>query len=59
MTKGDQPTTRTQGSLDKSMKAGESVSRELTEDDLNKVFGGAFDTYMQFVDLTEEKVAAR
>lgn len=50
MTNSDQPGTGTQGSLDKSVKIGENVRPELTQDELNKVSGGAFDTYMSFRD---------
>jgi hypothetical protein len=52
MTTTDQPSTRTQASLDQSMKTGESIGTEVTADELNHVAGGAFDTYMQFMDTT-------
>ncbi|HUB14225.1 MAG TPA: hypothetical protein VMB34_19900 [Acetobacteraceae bacterium] len=52
MTKSDQPRTGAPGTLDKSAQTAGNVSRELAEDELQKVHGGAFDTYMQFMDST-------
>ena len=52
MTKSDQTSTGTPGSVDTSAKASAKVSPGLTEDELNMVSGGAFDTYMQFKDST-------
>ncbi len=40
MTKSNQRSTSTQVSLNKSVETGEKFSAELTEDELNKVFGG-------------------
>jgi hypothetical protein len=40
MPKSNQRSTSTQGSLDRSVETGEKVSPELTEGELNKVFGG-------------------
>ena len=56
MTKIDQTSTGTPGSVDKSAKAIAKVSPGLTEDELKMVSGGAFDTYMQFKDSTGEVV---
>ena len=50
MTKSDQRSAGTQGALGMPVRTDENVGSELTEDALNKVCGGAFDTYMQFMD---------
>jgi hypothetical protein len=59
MTKSDQSSTGTPGPVDRSAKTVVNVSPGLTEDELRKVSGGAFDTYMQFRDSTGTWISGR
>jgi hypothetical protein len=48
MTENNRISASTQGSRDKSVQAGDTVSPELTQDELNNVCGGAVDAFIWF-----------
>ncbi len=52
MTKSNQFSASTPGSHDTSVRTSETVSPELTEDELNNVCGGAIDSFMYFQNST-------